>query len=357
LHREQAVDAIIAIWFDTLWQDVTFALRQLMRRPGFAVSVVLLLAMGIGLNAGIFTVINSIVLRPLPLPNPDRLVIVTERTSRFETPTSWPDFLDLRQRNRVLESSAAFTRAADFVFRAGGDARTVKGSSVSAVALLREDFWRAALDADPAIVGKAITVNGQAVDVIGILPSWFHFPADDNVIWMPLMPRGQQADRGWHAFSMVGRLRSNVTLSQAQDNLDSAMQQLAREFPDKNAGRHASVRGFREWSVNGAVHDRLVVLQIAALVLCVMAIANVSSLLLARYSTRRLEFSIRDALGASRARQMRQHMTESLVLTAVGCLTAIGFAWGAVRCLVWLYGSQMPRAAEISPEIGDSSES
>jgi len=374
-HREQALDAVIAVWLDTFWQDVTFAVRQLLRRPGFAVSVVLLLAIGIGLNAGIFTVINSVVLRALPLPDPDRLVIITERTGLFETPTSWPDFLDLRQRNRVLESSAAFS-GSDFVFRAGGDARNVKGSSVTpeyfstlgvapiagrvfdpsesetgrAVALLREDFWRAALDADPAIVGKTIAVNGHAVDVIGILPSWFRFPADDNVIWMPLMPRGQQADRGWHAFSMVGRVRSRVTLSQAQNNLDSAMQELAREFPDKNAGRHAAVRGLQEGSLNGAVRDRLVVLQVAALVLCLMAIANVSSLLLARYSTRRLEFSIRDALGASRVRQMRQHMTESLVLTAVGCLTAVGFAWSAVRFLVWLYGPHMPRAAEISPD-------
>lgn len=199
-------------------------------------------------------------------------------------------------------------------------------------------------------MGKTVAVNGTTVAVIGILPSSFRFPADDNAIWLPLMPRGIQADRGWHAFSMVGRLKSNVTLPQAQDNLDTVMQQLAREFPDKDAGRRASVRRLQEWSLNGAVRDRLVVLQVAALVLCLMAIANVSSLLLARFSTRRLEFSIRGALGASRMRQMRQHVTESQVLTAVGCLTAVGFAWSAVRFLVWLYGPQMPRAAEISPD-------
>ncbi len=375
LHRERAIDAVIAIWLDSFRQDVTIAVRQLVRRPAFAVSVVLLLAMGIGVNVGIFTVINSVVLRALPLPDPDRLVIVTERTGRFETPTSWPDFLDLRWRNQVLESAAAFTRTTDFVFRAGGDASNVKGSAVTPeyfsvlgvaplagrvfgpseaeagnVVLLREDFWRAALDGDPAIVGKTIAVNGHAVDVIGILPGTFRFPADDNVIWLPLMPRGQQADRGWHGFSMVGRLRSTVTLPQAQDNLDTIMQQLAREFPEKNAGRSASVRRFQDWSLDSAVRDRLVVLQIAALVLCVMAIANVSSLLLARFSTRRLEFSIRGALGASRLRQLRQHLTESLLLTFVGCLTAVGFAWGAVQFLVWLYGSEMPRAAEISPD-------
>jgi predicted permease len=375
-HRERARDAVMAVWLDTFRQDVTIAARQLARRPGFAVSVVLLLGMGIGLNTGIFTVINSVVLRALPLPDPDRLIIVTERTARFETPTSWPDFLDLRDGNRVLDTAAAFTRSSNVVFRAGGDAKNIKGCGVTreyfstlgvtpiagrlfdaseaesghGVALVREDFWRAALDADPGIVGKAIAVNGTAVDVIGILPSWFRFPAADNVIWMPLLPRGKETDRGWHGFSMVGRLRSNVTLAQAQDNLEMVMQRLALDFPEKNAGHHASVRRLQEWSLDGTVRDRLVVLQVAALVLCLMACANVSSLLLARFSTRRLEFSIRAALGASRLRQIRQHMTESMFLTAIGCVAAVGFAWSTVRFLVWLYGAQMPRAAEISPD-------
>jgi putative ABC transport system permease protein len=346
-----------------------------LRRPGFTVSVVLLLAMGIGLNAGIFTVINSVVLRSLPLPDADRLVVVTERTGRFETPTSWPDFLDLRDSNHALSSAAASTPSG-FVFRSGGDARNVKGSYVTpeyfatlgvmpiagrvfeaseteggkSVALLREDFWRTALDADPAIAGKTIAVNGASTDVIGILPRAFRFPADDSVIWMPLMPRGQQADRGWHAFSMVGRLKPDVTLSQAQGDLQTVMQRLARDYPEKVADRRASVRRLQEWSLDGAVRDRLVVLQVAALVLCLMACANVSSLLLARHSTRRLEFSIRAAMGASRMRQLRQHVTESVLLTLCGCAGAIGLAWSAVHFLLWLYGSRMPRAAEISPD-------
>jgi hypothetical protein len=116
---------------DHLRQDVRYALRTLRRDWSFAVGVVLMLAAGIGLNAGIFTVINSVILRDLPLPDPGRLVIVAERTSRFETPTSWPDFMDLRERNKSLESTAAFSRVSDFTFRAGGDARNIKGSNVS----------------------------------------------------------------------------------------------------------------------------------------------------------------------------------------------------------------------------------
>jgi putative ABC transport system permease protein len=375
-YRERSLDAIIATWLDTFCQDLTFAARQLLHRPGFAVSVVLLLAMGIGLNAGIFTVINGVVLRGLPLPDADRLVVVTERSGRFETPTSWPDFLDLRESSHALGSAAAFTPSS-FVFRSGGDARNVRGSYVTreyfetlgvtpiagrvfeaseavdgkSVALLREDFWRTALDADPAIVGKTIAINGAATDVIGILPRAFRFPADDNVIWMPLVPpRGLQANRGWHAFSMVGRLKPDVTLAQAQGDLEIVMQRLAREYPEKNAGHSASVRRLQESRLNGAIRDRLVLLQLAALVLCLMACANVSSLLLARFSTRRLEFSIRAALGASRMRQLRQHVTESVLLTVVGCAASVGIAWSAVQFLLWLYGSRMPRAAEISPD-------
>jgi putative ABC transport system permease protein len=149
---------------------------------------------------------------------------------------------------------------------------------------------------------------------------------------------------------MVGRLKRDVTLSQAEGDVVTVMQRLAREYPEKNAGHTASVRRLQEWSLNGAERDRLVVLQVAALVLYLMACANVSSLLLARHSVRRLEFSIRSALGASRVRQMRQHVTESLLLTGVGSVVAVGFAWSAVRFLLWLYGPRMPRAAEISPD-------
>jgi putative ABC transport system permease protein len=376
LHREHTLDALVAIWLDTFRQDLAFACRQLVRRRGFTVSIVLLLAMGIGLNIGIFTVINSVVLRALPLSDPDRLVIINERSGRFETPTSWPDFLDLRDRSRSLEASAAFTRSADVVYSVGGEARNVRSSSVTreyfstlgvapiagrlfdapegelanGAALIREDFWQTALDADSTIIGKTIRVNGRAIPVVGILPAWFRFPSDDTVMWLPLKPSGRQADRGWHAFSMVGRLKPTLALAQAQADLNEVMQRLAREFPDKNAGRGASVRRLQDWSFNSALRDRLVVLQIAALVLCVIACANVSSLLLARYSSRRLEFSIRAALGATRARQMRQHVTESLLLTGAGCAVSISLAWGAVRFLVWLYGDQLPRAAEISAD-------
>jgi len=227
---------------------------------------------------------------------------------------------------------------------------TSEGEEKNSAVLLREDFWSSALNSDPAVIGKSIGINGNAVTVVGILPSWFRFPSDDTVIWLPLKPRAQELDRAWHAFSMVGRLRSNVTISQAQADLEAVMERLGREYPDKAAGHHAGVRRLQDSNLSGALRDRLIVLQVAALVLYLMACANVSGLLLARYSMRRAEFSIRAALGASRVRLLRQHLTESLLLTAVGLMGAAGFAWGVVRFLVWLYGPAMPRAAEISPD-------
>jgi len=361
---------------DHLRLDIRYALRTIRREPGFAAGVVALLAAGIGLNAGIFTIIDSVILRSLPFPEAQRLIVVSERAGRFNTPTSWPDFQDLARNNHTLQSAAAFTQGSDVTFRAGDEARNVKGSYVTLdyfatlgvapvsgrvfdasesetgarVALVREDFWRATTGPDAGPERKAIVVNGVSTDVVGVLPSWFRFPANDTVLWMPLQPQGMQADRGWHAYPMVGRLKPGVTLLQAQSDLASAMQELARRYPDKNAGRNALVSSLQQWSLAGPVRDRLIAVQVAALVLCLIAFASVSSLFLARYSARRREFSIRAALGASRLRQLSQHVTESLVLTLAGCVLAAGVAWSVVRSLIWLYGERMPRAAEISPD-------
>jgi putative ABC transport system permease protein len=375
-YGQRTRDADLTIWLDDLLRDIKFAYRQLLRNPSFAVAGVLLLGLGIGVNAAIFTVIRSVILRPLPLEEPQRLVSVLETSGRFETPESWPDLLDLQQGNQVFESSGGFARAT-FVFRESGDALNIKGSraapgyfsalkvqpiagrlfetaeaqeGANPVALIREDFWRAALNADPEILQKTILLNGRATQVLGILPTQFRFPATDTVIWTPLIPLGPEKNRGYHAFSMVGRLKPSVTLGQAQADLQIIMQRLAREYPDQNAKRNAKVLSFQDWSLDKRLRDRLMVLQIAALALFLMACANISSLLLARHSVRRREFEIRLALGSSRSRQIRQHLTESLLLAGAGCVAAAGLAAVGVRFLVWLYGNQMPRAAEIAPD-------
>ena len=376
-YRDKTRDVDLAIWLDNFRQDVKVALRQLAKNPGFAISAVLLLALGIGLNAAIFTIINSVVLRSLPLPEPERLAIVAERQGKFQTPPSWPDQRDLREANRVFQSTAGFTRGSSFIVRLGDGARSVKGSYVTpdyfatlgvqpiagrvfdfseaqaarnSVALLREDFWHSALNGDPAVLERTLVINGTTCNVIGILPSRFRFPSDETVIWMPLVPTAQEANRGWHNFPMIGRLKPGITIAQAQADLESIMRRLRREYPDTNRGRSALVVPFQSWNMDSGIRRRLFVLQIAALILFFMACANVSGLLLARYSSRRLEFAVRAALGASRLRQTAQHVTESLLLTGLGCIAAVAVAWAGVRSLLWLYQDQMPRAPEITPD-------
>jgi putative ABC transport system permease protein len=376
LHREATRDANLAIWLDDMLRDLKFAYRQLLRNPGFAAAGVLLLGLGIGVNAAIFTVVRSVILRPLPLPDPERLVSVVEASGGFETPESWPDLLDLQEGSHVFASSGGFMRSS-FVFRGSADALNIKGSSATPgyfstlqvqpiagrlfetaegqegatpVALIREDFWRAALDADPEILRRTILLNGRATQVVGILPSQFRFPTGDSVVWTPLIPQGPQKNRGYHAIGMVGRLKPSVTLAQAQADLEIVMRRLAREYPDQDAGHSAKVVSLQDWSLDKRLRDRLMVLQIAALALFLMACANLSSLLLARNSARRREFEIRLAIGASHSRQIRQHLTESLLLTGAGCVAAVGLAAAGVRFLVWLYGDDMPRAAEIAPD-------
>ena len=376
VYRDRTREANLTMWLDDLLRDIKFAYRQLLRNPGFAVAAVLLLGLGIGVNAAIFTVISSVILRPLAVPDPERLVSVREKTEHFEMPESWPDMVDLEAGNRVFESSGGFTRST-FVYRGSGDASILQGGHVTPgyfttlrvqpiagrlfeaaetreganpVALIREDFWRTALNADPEILQKTILLDGRTTQVIGILPAQFRFPASDSVIWTPLIPLGPAKNRGFHAFSMVGRLKPSVTLAQAQTDLQIIMQRLASEYPDQNKGHNAKVVSFQDASLDQRFRDRLIVLQIASLALFLMACANISSLLLARHSARLREFEIRLALGSSRSRLIRQHLTESLLLAGAGCVAAVGLAAAGVHFLVKLYGDDMPRAAEISPD-------
>ncbi len=364
------------IGLETFFQDLRQSVRGFASIPGFTAIAVIMLALGIGVNTAIFTLLNTIVLRPLPLPNADRLVVVLEQVAgEGESPPSWLDQRDLREQNHVLESVGAFAYDQGFLLRVGGETRHVDGARVTAdyfatlgvmpiagrlfdasemeagrdnVVLLREDYWRTNLNSDPSIFEKQIELNGRKCNVIGILPAWFRYPWETGVIWTPLAPSDmQRSRRGWHGFPMIGRLKPGISLERARADIDGIVRRLAKQYPDDDRDRNALLVPAREWYVNSS-SSSLYVLQCAALALFLMTCANVSSLLLARYSTRRREFAIRSALGASRWRQLRRHLTESLFLAGFGCICGIGIAYCGVSMFVRIHGSSLPRTAEIS---------
>ena len=375
--KEDARAVWFAPWFESLVQDLRVELRQLRRSRGFTVTVISILALGIGVNAAVFTLLNAVVLRPLPLPHPEQLVYLLEQhASGCCSPPSWLDQQDIREQQHSFQSLAAYDYGSSFLFSTQDQTRHLTGGYVTPdyfstlgvrpvigriftssesqsgrdnVVLLREDFWRSQLAGDPDILQKTILVNGRKCNVIGILPAWFKFPGDwnDPVIWTPLVPTKVQAtERGWHGFPMVGRLKAGVSLSAARQDLKAIMWRLSHQYQD-DKDRTGAMFSFESWEVE-SVKSRLLVLQFAALAVFLMTCANVSSLLLARYSTRRREFAVRAALGASRLRQIRQHLTEAVLLALIGSTIGVGVAWVGVKLLLLLYQNTMPRTSTIS---------
>jgi len=376
VYRERARERDLVLWIETFLKDLRFALRQLVRGPGFALTTILLLALGIGVNAAIFTLLNSIVLHSLPLPHPDRIVVMLEdMPGGCCSPPSWLDQKDFREQNHVFESMAAFGYDGSFLLTASGETSRVLGGYVTpdyfatlevqpvfgrvftaeegqpgkdAVALLREDFWRTRFNADPAILGREIQLNGRSAKIVGVLPRSFRFPWDGAVVWAPLVPRAEAAaTRGYHGWPMAGRLKPGVTVGQATAEMSAIMRRLSQAYPDADTDRvRVSIFPLQRWGLD-LTRTRLLVLQCAAFAVFLMTCANVSSLLLARYAARRREFALRAALGASTFRQLRQHLSESLLLASVGCIAGAAVAYGGVRYLLHLYGTALPRAGEV----------
>lgn len=375
-YREQTRERNRVACIGTFAQDLRYALRQLKRSPGFAISAVFLLALGIGLNLAMFTLLNAVVLRSLPLPDADQLVILLDRHSDGgDSPPSWLDQQDFRGQSHVFESLGAFDFRNTVLLQLGNQTLHVSGTSATPdyfttlgvqplagrlfttneaqpglddVVLLREDLWHSQFGSDPAILGKTVRINGRKCTIVGILPRSFGFPTDNTVLWIPLVPAPlQRNDRSWHGFPMVGRLKRGISLTQAYADLNPIMLRLSQQYPKADTDR-TSVLLFplRDWVV-GHTRDRLLMLQFAAIAIFLMTCANVSNLVLARYSTRRREFAMRAALGASRRRLLGLRFTEALVPALAGCLASIAFAWAGVRFLIHLYGSSLPRTNEI----------
>ncbi len=338
-------------WMSSLGQDVRFALRGLRARPGFSLTILLTLALGIGANAAIFSVVDAVLLRQLPFANPDRLVHLWEYSSHTvdgRSEASYPDYLTWRERNRVFSDLGGYQNAR---FLVGADAPVaVNGTKVTwnffnvlgvrpivgrtfvageddvgapPVIMITSGLWERQFGRDPAIGGKRVMLDGAPATIVGVLPPDFHFRDASSDVWRTI-DRGTavREQRGNHWLNVVGRLKSGVTVDQARRDMSSIMRDLAREYPASNATRDAEVVPLRDELV-GSVRPLVLLLYGAVAVMLLVACVNVANLLLMRGTDRAREIAVRAALGAGRARLMRQFMTESVVLGMVGGIAGL----------------------------------
>jgi len=358
-----------------LGQDVRYSLRTLRRSPGFLAVSVVVLGLGIGATTAIFSVLKAVVLRPLPYPDPDRLVMVWQSNTEVPTtnPLSVPDYFDWREQNESLEEWGVFTvrkvnlSAGDLPERVQGAYCTVglmKAISIepvlgrffyeqeeqpgnARVVLISNDLWEERFAAEPSAIGASLRINGESYAVVGIMPKGYEFPLpwyawEQPDVWLPLALSRDEGRRDSHWLFGIGRLSENVSIERAEAEFRAIAAGLAEEYPNTNSQVTARLVPLLEQMV-GWVSDSLWILLGAVGFVLLIACANISSLLLARGANRQHEMAIRTSLGAGRERLVRQLITETLILASLGGVAGVLLAAWSMGVLRGVIPSYIPR--------------
>ena len=367
------------LFVDELAHDLRHGLRQIVRTPGFTAIVVLTLALGVGANTAIFTVVHSVMLRPLPYQDPDRLVRLWESNPAKGWPrfaVSHPNYLDWRAQTRSFERIAA-QAGAGFTLTSGGEAEILRASAVTAdllpvldvrpalgrnfsadedrqggntrVAILTHGLWQRRFEGNPAIVGTRISLDNQPYEVIGVLPEAFARawgnPRLDLLVPLAPDPARSRAD---HRLLVIGRLKPGVLLGQAQTEMETLATRLGKQYPESNEGWSVALATFYEWLIPPETRESLLILLGAVGLVLFIACGNVANLMLARASSREREFSVRAALGAERSRIIRQVLVEAMILALVAACAGILLAFATTHLVIAAAPEALPRLDELS---------
>ena len=370
---------------ETLLKDLHYAIRSLLKHPGFTAIAVITLALGIGANTAMFSVINGVLLRPLPYHQPERLVTIWEESPErgmYQMPVSFANMREWINQNHTFEQISAYTFT-DLNFTGTGEpARlsTVRASAnlfslvgatpmlgrtflpeedkdgASRVVVLSHAIWQSRFGSTPEIIGQSVTLNNQNYTVVGVMPSSFQFPVgfgylgkvlnDPIDLYVPLAATEEEAGRGNYSFFVLGRLRPAVSIDQAQAEMSTIEGRLEQQYPDSNTGIGVRLIATQEQTVK-EIRPALLVLLGAVAFLLLIACANIANLLLARSASRQKEFAIRTALGASRLRVLRLLLTESLMLSFAGGALGLLFAVWGTAALMALAPDNIPRLNEV----------